>query len=232
MASIVSAAVCFFTIYWTFRLFKVLFKIIKIRIEEAEQRLDKYEKYNRNKNYHNKNAKYSQTGWTWNENTQRWNPPGYKEPEIKVNRSEPTYEEWKTKQKQGEAATEDINYRETYQAKQLFTKNEWQNYKKLRDVAEVKGYVICPKVRLLDIIEPRKGEKKYKTLFYKIQAKHVDFVICDQNMNIKAIVELDDSSHNRQDRKERDDFVDLILRSVGYKVIHTKYIDYNILDLV
>lgn len=48
-------------------------------------------------------------------------------------------------------------------------------------------------------------------------------------MNIKAIVELDDSSHNRQDRKERDDFVDLILRSVGYKVIHTKYIDYNIL---
>lgn len=122
--------------------------------------------------------------------------------------------------------------REVYQARQIFTKNEWYNYQKLRDVAAIKKYVVCPKVRLLDIIEPRKGEQKYKTLFYKVQSKHVDFVICDQNMTIKAIIELDDSSHDRKDRKERDEFVDLILRSVGYKVIHVRRIGYDILDLV
>ena len=122
--------------------------------------------------------------------------------------------------------------RESYQARAIFSKNEWSNYKTLRDVAAVKKYIVCPKVRLLDIIEPRKGESKYKTLFYKIQSKHVDFVICDQNMNIKAIVELDDSTHDREDRKERDQFVDLILRSVGYQVIHTRHIGYDILDLV
>ena len=112
------------------------------------------------------------------------------------------------------------------------TKNEWNQYKKLKELADVKGYVICPKVRLFDIIEPKKGHEKNKTLMYKIQSKHVDFVICDKNLHIKAIIELDDSSHDKADRKERDTFVNLILRSVGYKVIHTRYITNDILDLV
>ena len=124
------------------------------------------------------------------------------------------------------------DYSNKYQRRYLLTKNEWNNYKTLIAVAAVKNYVVCPKVRLLDIIEPRKEYAKYKTLLYKIQAKHVDFVICDQNMNIRAIIELDDNSHNTTDRKERDQFVDLILRSVGYKIIHTRHIGYDILDLV
>lgn len=126
----------------------------------------------------------------------------------------------------------EIDYKKAYQPKLLFTKNEWYAHKKLREIAEVKGYIVCPKVRLLDIIEPQRDHKKYKTLFYKIQAKHVDFVICDKDMHIKAIVELDDNSHYDTKRKERDDFIDTILRSVGYTVIHTRYINYDILDLV
>lgn len=128
--------------------------------------------------------------------------------------------------------TQEIDYGTAYQARYLLTRNEWYQYKKLKEIADIKGYVICPKVRLLDIIEPRKGERKYKTLFYKIQAKHVDFLICDKDMHIKAIIELDDNSHNEQDRKERDAFVTAILQSVGYKVIHTRYIDNSILDTV
>jgi len=81
--------------------------------------------------------------------------------------------------------------------------------------------MICPKVRLLDIIEPRKGDN-YRSLMGKIQSKHVDFVICDQDLHIKAILELDDGSHDRKDRQDRDQFVDQILTSVGYKVIHTR----------
>lgn len=159
--------------------------------------------------------------WKWDEDTKQWEPP--------LTPAQPKQE---TTPVQKESSAEEIDYRNAYQAKQLFTRNEWQNYQKLREVARVKNYEVCPKVRLLDIIEPRRGEKKYKTLFYKVQAKHVDFVICDQNMNIKAIIELDDSSHDRKDRQERDQFVDMILQSVGYKVIHTRYINYDILDLV
>jgi very-short-patch-repair endonuclease len=78
-----------------------------------------------------------------------------------------------------------------------------------------------PKVRLLDLIEPRRGEG-FMSALGKIQSKHVDFVICDQNLYIKAIVELDDKSHDQPDRQERDRFVDDVLTSVGYTVIRTR----------
>lgn len=166
-----------------------------------------------------------QSEWKWDENSQTWVHPLSEKPNPKVDKekgsSEPTTEP--------EIA---IDFANAYQAQPIFTKNEWQNYKTLRDVAAVKGYIICPKVRLLDIVKPRSGEKKYKTLLYKIQSKHVDFVICDQNMTIKAIIELDDKTHDTEKGKERDAFVDTVLRSVGYKVIHVRYINHDILDLV
>lgn len=120
-----------------------------------------------------------------------------------------------------ERATPD--YSKSYQQKYLLTKNEWYEYRKLRDIAEAKGLQVCPKVRLLDLVEPRRGEG-YMSLLGKIQSKHVDFVIADKDMHIKAIVELDDNSHNRPDRQERDNFVDDVLTGVGYKVIRTRSI--------
>lgn len=119
-----------------------------------------------------------------------------------------------------------------YCKKYLLTKNEYHEFQKLKKIASVKGYIICPKVRLLDLIEPKRGDPKYKTLFYKIQAKHVDFVICDQNLYVKAILELDDNSHNQADRKERDEFVDLILKDVGYTIIRTRSITDTTLDIL
>ena len=129
-----------------------------------------------------------------------------------------------------EGESQQKDYSKSYQAKYLLTKNEWYEHKKLQKIAAEKGLVICPKVRLLDIIEPRKGEKDYKSLFYKVQAKHVDFLICDQSMHIKAVLELDDNSHNQKDRQSRDTFVDQILTSVGYKVIRTHSITETTLD--
>lgn len=131
---------------------------------------------------------------------------------------------------QGRAADSKKDYSQSYQRKYLLTKNEYREYMKLRQLAADRGLLICPKVRLLDIIEPRKGEKDYKSLFYKVQAKHVDFVICDQDLRIKAVLELDDNSHDQKDRQERDTFVDQILTSVGYKVIHVRSITETTLD--
>lgn len=125
--------------------------------------------------------------------------------------------------------TEQSKYKDAYQAKYLLTRNEWYEYKKLKKLAEGEGLQICPKVRLLDIIEPRTGSN-YMSLLGKIQSKHVDFVICDQDLHIKAILELDDNSHNQKDRQERDTFVDEILTSVGYTVIRTRSITDNTLD--
>ena len=133
-------------------------------------------------------------------------------------------------QNRGEGSNEKKDYSQSYQRKYLLTKNEYREYMKLRQYAAEKGLLICPKVRLLDIIEPRKGEKDYKSLFYKVQAKHVDFVICDQELRIKTVLELDDGSHEQKDRQERDAFVNQILTGVGYKVIHVRSVTESTLD--
>lgn len=112
------------------------------------------------------------------------------------------------------------DWAKSYQKTHLLTKNEYYEYKKLKQFADQNNLIICPKVRLLDIIIPREGPNKLAALG-KINSKHVDFLICDENLYIKGIVELDDNSHKKADRIERDKFVDSVLTSVGYKVIHT-----------
>ena len=129
-----------------------------------------------------------------------------------------------------EPNNEQIDYTNCYQPKYLLTKNEWYAFKKLSVVAANKNLIICPKVRLFDLVEPRQGITFYKGAMWKIQSKHVDFVICDKDAHVKGIIELDDSSHNRSDRADRDIFVDKVLLNCGYKVIRTRYIDETILD--
>lgn len=210
------------------------------------------------------------TGWTWNEKTQRWDPPKNIRSEIKIHRTGPTYEEWKAEKEKKEidftpqnSNTEQGTYRydyfhipdeqqhyakpreqapkkepipkrktgyeEAYEAVPILTYNESRNFRTLKEAADQKGLMICPKVRLADIVSPRKGSDYYSR-FGKIKSKHVDFTICDYNMKVIAVVELDDSSHDRPDRQERDEFVDSILESNGIKVIHTRHVTPDILD--
>lgn len=110
-------------------------------------------------------------------------------------------------------------FRGCYQKTYLLSKNEYYEFKKLREICDRKELIICPKVRLLDLVRPINGVEKYKTLFYKVQSKHVDFVLCDKNLYVQAILEIDDGSHKEPGRKERDEFVDFVLKDVGYKVI-------------
>ena len=115
-----------------------------------------------------------------------------------------------------------------YQKKWMFTFNEKDAYNKLLPIAQELGYSVFAKVRALDLIEPIKGNPKYKTYFYKVQAKHVDFVLGDQKLVARYIIELDDKSHEAEDRKRRDAFLDQVLSSVGYKIIHVKAITEDI----
>lgn len=173
---------------------------------------------------------YYETGWTWNNEKQLWEHPSSQkiqgsEPKQEIN-EEPAIRETTIEEPQV------VNLAKEYQSKYLFTKNEWYQYKKLKEIADIREFVVCPKVRLLDIIEPKKGTPNYMACLGKIKSKHVDFVICDLNMHIKAIIELDDNSHDTEKGKERDRFVNQVLSNVGYKVIRTRYINSDILDSV
>jgi predicted RNA-binding Zn-ribbon protein involved in translation (DUF1610 family) len=69
--------------------------------------------------------------------------------------------------------------------------------------------IVCPKVSLGDLFYAKSSDYgEYLTYTNKIDRKHVDFLLCHPR-TIKPMIgiELDDGSHNRADRKERDEFV-------------------------
>lgn len=122
-------------------------------------------------------------------------------------------------------SVDSLCYEKAYQKKWLLTMNEKAFYRQLSSFAAKKNMTVFTKVRLLDLLEPVKNQPKYKTYFYKVQAKHVDFVLCDEKLVARYIVELDDNSHTAPDRAERDLFVDTVLQAVGYKVLRLKAFD-------
>lgn len=121
-------------------------------------------------------------------------------------------------------------YDQAYQPRYLMTLNEKSQYRKIQIWAETKGLIVFTKVRLLDLIEPRKNQNNYKARLWKIQAKHVDFVICDKEIRVKCIIEINDNSHKRTDRTERDQFISEVLAACGYKVLQSYNITNEQLD--
>ncbi len=84
-------------------------------------------------------------------------------------------------------------------------------------------YRIMGKVRLADLVAPdgALGERDWKRAFYQVSSKHVDFVLCDRDtLAPVCAIELDDSSHQAPDRRERDQFVDGVFQSAGLALLH------------
>jgi hypothetical protein len=83
-----------------------------------------------------------------------------------------------------------------------------------------RGIMICPKVRLADLVDCRWGNRK---AFQRIAAKHVDFVLADPDTcRILLAIELDDRSHLRKDRRQRDRFLNDALASAGIPLLRVR----------
>lgn len=95
-----------------------------------------------------------------------------------------------------------------YQARgQLVTKSELRFYKSLQKAVQ-DDWEIFAMVRIADLLRVNKGEKQRRKWLNKILAKHIDFVLCDPgSLEPICCIELDDPSHDRKDRIERDIFV-------------------------
>ncbi len=81
---------------------------------------------------------------------------------------------------------------------------------------------IFPKVRLADVIKPRRGgtRSRWQTGFNKISAKHLDFLIC-RSSDLKPLlaIELNDRSHAAGKRADRDSFLARALSSAGLPLV-------------
>jgi len=113
----------------------------------------------------------------------------------------------------------EINYQPYRKKEYFFSVAELKFYNLLRDITPEK-YLLFAKVRICDLIQPQPGKEKY-SYFNKIKSKHVDFVVCNQNpITVKTVIELDDSSHQRSSRQERDNFVDEAFLNAGVPIVH------------
>jgi hypothetical protein len=80
--------------------------------------------------------------------------------------------------------------------------------------------VIFAKVGLGDIffVSNTKNSVAHRN---RIDRKHVDFLACDQTtLHPLFGIELDDKSHSRQDRSERDALVDQVFQAAGLPLVH------------
>ena len=93
-----------------------------------------------------------------------------------------------------------------------------QQFLKALDGAVDDRFRVFTMVRVADVIKPTKSlnpSVKHK-LFLKTSQKHFDFVICDATkLKPLCVIELNDKSHQKKKRKDRDDFLAEACASAG-----------------
>ncbi len=121
----------------------------------------------------------------------------------------------------------EVQYDSTYKKRDLITPFEKELYIILNEILKdekYNNYTILSKIRMADLIETI-NQNNYSD-FNKIKSKHIDFALCDkQTLAPLLLIELDDSSHNNPNRRNRDDFVNQSLVQAGYKIIHIRNLD-------
>ncbi len=77
--------------------------------------------------------------------------------------------------------------------------------------------LVCPKVSLGDLFYAKTGDRGENQAFTnRISRKHVDFLLCDPaTVQPRLGLELDDRSHQRPDRQERDRLVERVFAAAG-----------------
>lgn len=106
----------------------------------------------------------------------------------------------------------------------IFSKNEYACYKNLKIIADKYNLEIFSKIRFADLVAVDKNQtSETQKYFNKIKSKHIDFVLLDNKyMQPKLLIELDDNSHDKPDRMERDNFVDSICKKCSLPILHTR----------
>lgn len=103
-----------------------------------------------------------------------------------------------------------------YKQKPILTPNEFEFFGRL--VQALPDYHIFPQVALGALLQPTVNPSDKKG-YYKIRGtfaqKIADFVVCNKELKVIAIIELDDKTHNQ----DKDGKRDAMLAQANYKVI-------------
>jgi very-short-patch-repair endonuclease len=109
-----------------------------------------------------------------------------------------------------------------YLKKSLFSPAE-RSFLGVLESLDYEGVTIASKVRLADIFGVKKGLERgdRQRAQNRINAKHVDFLLIQKSDGRPLLgIELDDSSHEEEERIARDSFVDTVFASAGLPILH------------
>lgn len=82
------------------------------------------------------------------------------------------------------------------------------------------NYYVFAQVHLPTIVSHKTQGQNWQGAFSHINRKSVDFVLCDKNyISPKLVIELDDKSHQEEDRKIRDEELERILSEAGIPIL-------------
>lgn len=122
-------------------------------------------------------------------------------------------------------AITEINYKTIYKPKRYITTlTELKFYNILLEISKEMEMILFSQVSLYNIVETKYNNQ---SAFNKIRSKTIDFVLVDkENCRIKLCIELDDYTHKRPDRIERDNFINKLFKDLEINFIRFKASNY------
>ncbi|PKN02688.1 hypothetical protein CVU76_01460 [Candidatus Dojkabacteria bacterium HGW-Dojkabacteria-1] len=111
--------------------------------------------------------------------------------------------------------------------KYLLTKAESDLFKTLNQLLDNR-YYIFPQIHLDSILDNKVIGQDWKGALSHIQRKSIDYVICDKvYLSPLLAIELDDISHSRNDRRDRDNLVERIFQEANMPLLRIQSTDVN-----
>lgn len=117
-----------------------------------------------------------------------------------------------------------MNYiEEKYKAKRyIISMNELNFFKELQKLIESMDLTLLTQVSLYSLVETKFKKYNFEE-FNKIRSKSIDFVVADKkSCRARLCIELDDTTHNKKSRIERDNFINELFETIGIKLIRIK----------
>lgn len=104
----------------------------------------------------------------------------------------------------------------------IMTNREENFFKTLCEIFDDKCYIMS-QVHLSALLNHKVKGQNWKSAFRHINGKSVDFVLLRRrDLSVLCAVELDDSTHDKQDRIVRDKEVERIFRSVNIPLVRMR----------
>ncbi|GIW31501.1 MAG: hypothetical protein KatS3mg071_1675 [Meiothermus sp.] len=103
-----------------------------------------------------------------------------------------------------------------YYAKKVLTQPEQVLYYRL--VEALPDHLVLAQVQLSRLLGVKRGND-YQAWLNRINRMSADFVVCNKDGSVVAVIELDDQSHQKAERQAADTKKDKALSSAGIRVI-------------